>query len=393
MQILKTSLLLAAFTAAGATPETSKLFVRHVDPESGIESLILKPKMHSFNQQSIYFTCKSFTLDGRFLLFFASDGETGEKRLACIDFEQDRAFDTGINGQLPFLDVARNELFYTDKRGFVRRDLSIDPLKDIRLCDFPAELKPEGIAVQRYFTHLTLSPDRRLAFLDSCIGGRNVQGTIDLATGKYEKWGEAPFCANHGQFNPVDPTMAMVAWEGCWLGEVGANYKQYGAIYPRMWIVQKGYRYRLIPTVQNYATHEKWSEDGKGVYFCSKKGVWYHEIATDRQFCISPSHAVHANLTADNKYVAWDGELEPNYRGCRWRVGFHNRDTGKDVWIHSSRPALNPRARESIMHPDPHPTFVCGDRYVVCTINNADGHMDLSLTPVATLVAATGGAR
>ena len=47
---------------------------------------------------------------------------------------------------------------------------------------------------------------------------------------------------------------------------------------------------------------------------------------------------------------------------------------------------------ESNLHPDPHPQFVCGDRYVVCTINNADGHMDLAVTPVPQLIEMTSAA-
>ena len=34
-----------------STPETSKLFVRHVDPITGVESYLLKPGIFSFHQQ------------------------------------------------------------------------------------------------------------------------------------------------------------------------------------------------------------------------------------------------------------------------------------------------------------------------------------------------------
>ena len=47
--------------------------MKRVDPYSGVVSYLLKPKIHSFSQQNIYFTNKSVTDDGRFLLFAAAD--------------------------------------------------------------------------------------------------------------------------------------------------------------------------------------------------------------------------------------------------------------------------------------------------------------------------------
>jgi hypothetical protein len=70
-------------------------------------------------------------------------------------------------------------------------------------------------------------------------------------------------------------------------------------------------------------------------------------------------------------------------------VAFWNRETGRGVWIYSTRPALMPREKQSRLHPDPHPHFVMNGRYVVCTANNADGHMDLYVTPVDQLVKMT----
>ena len=378
-------------SAAPVAPERSRLFVPHTDPESGVVSYLLKPKCHAFNQQSVYFTCKSMTDDGRFLLFYGSEGEGCEKTLTLVDLETETFLDLDKGQGLPFLDVKADVLYYLNGKAaeFRRRDLLVDPHKEHKLCDLPPELRPEGGDVGYVLCHLTLTRNHDKAFCDSCVRGRFIHGLVDLKTGKYEPWGETPFCANHGQLNPANDRMAMVAWESCWTGEVGNRYKKYGAVYPRIWVVEPGNRFRLIPSVRNYATHEKWSEDGTGIYFCSKGGVFFHELATDKQYCVSPLHAVHATMTADNRYVTFDGEHEPNYRGCSWRVGFTNRDTGKSIWIHSRRPPLNPRERPSTLHPDPHPTFICNDRYIVCTINNADGHMDLSITPVAPLVEKT----
>ena len=48
-----------------------------------------------------------------------------------------------------------------------------------------------------------------------------------------------------------------------------------------------------------------------------------------------------------------------------------------------------PQDNPSRLHPDPHPHFVMNGRYIVSTANNADGHMDLYITPVKQLVEMT----
>ena len=50
------------------TPETSKLFVRHEDPETNVVSYLLNPGLVAFNQQSLYFTAKSMIDDGCFIV-------------------------------------------------------------------------------------------------------------------------------------------------------------------------------------------------------------------------------------------------------------------------------------------------------------------------------------
>ena len=69
----------AASGAAMRSPETSSLFRRHVDGGSGVVSYVLEPGRLAHNQQSVYFTAKSMTDDGRFLLFDVSDDEFAVK--------------------------------------------------------------------------------------------------------------------------------------------------------------------------------------------------------------------------------------------------------------------------------------------------------------------------
>ena len=66
----------AANIAAGMkTPATSKLFVKFADPKTGVISYLVKPGSIAFNQQSLYFTAKSMTDDGRFLVFSVCNDE------------------------------------------------------------------------------------------------------------------------------------------------------------------------------------------------------------------------------------------------------------------------------------------------------------------------------
>ena len=65
----------ANIAAGMKTPATSKLFVKFVDPKTGVVSYLVKPGSIAFNQQSTYFTAKSMTDDGRFLVFSVCDDE------------------------------------------------------------------------------------------------------------------------------------------------------------------------------------------------------------------------------------------------------------------------------------------------------------------------------
>ena len=114
---MKIAIMFAGFclAATASTPETSPLFKRHVDRSSGVVSYVLEPGRFAHNQQSIYFTAKSMTDDGRFLVFDVSDDEFAvrdgkhvkvKKQKAVIDFMRDKVILLlGIGGQIPFVDV------------------------------------------------------------------------------------------------------------------------------------------------------------------------------------------------------------------------------------------------------------------------------------------------
>ncbi len=396
------------------TPATSKLFERRIDPESGVVSYALSGGVAT-NVQSIYFTAKSMTADGRFLLVDVSRNERlndfdasgrplvkrppNPKHKALVDFLKDELVHLPeIDGQIPFVDVKDDYVVYYRDRAFYRRDFR-DPAEERRLCAFPAELL-RGVKRIRYpFTHLTLTPDRAKAFLDSGLvmedGSTNyVQGVLELATGKYTSWGRTDFFANHGQMNPARDDIAMCAWEACWKTPDGKAYSAaHGGLYPRMWLVRPDGSREMVPAREkNSATHEIWDDDGLGFSWCGR-GVWHQslaDLASGRQECLCPdTKATHCMFSADMRYAVYDTSPAEWWRGCPWNVKFYNRETRRAVEVYSKRPASMPRWRESRLHPDPHPHFSGDGRWVISTASSARGNMEVYLTAVDQLVERT----
>ena len=398
------------------TPETSSLFERHVDPANGVVSYRLKSGLADENQQSTYFTCDSMTEDGRFLIFTACKNEfthpelapvTREKlgrRTVMVDFAKDGIVDFGIDMGIPFVDAKTDQLWYVRKNGgtyrggaICRRDLKVDPMKDVVECEIPSEIFA-GVTNEHYLTtHITLTRDRRRAFVAVHMDDRFEQGMIDFGTGRWEKWGSTPFYANHDQLCPADDNLALVAWEDCWKTPDARAFMRERGWYPRLWLLRSDGSREFVPSrIINNATHERWTQDGKGFYFCAPgsvggSGVIYHDLATGRQECVCPRRCMHATMTRDGKYVVYDNyKPSPKYfRGRAFEVGFWNRSTRRGLFVQPMGEPLATPEKPSILHPDGHPTFVGGDRYVVWTVTNADGHMDLALAPVEPLVTRT----
>ena len=397
------------------TPETSNLFVKNVDKISGVVSYILKPGLVGHNQQSIYFTAKSMTDDGRFLVFDVSEDEfaekdgkhvsinTGTREKAVVDFAKDEIIIMpGIGGQIPFIDVKNDQIVYMDKRGVFKRELKTDPKKEIPVCGLPPELTPRITnAWVQFHTHLTATRDRKKFLCDANINRTHMIGLVDGDTGTFEKWGivDAEFASNHGQLNPANDREALGAWEFSWekhrwnkertkLMRTPIAYDDYCY---RLWTWHPGYDFiNYAPIEGGYATHENFSADGTSFYWCCN-GVYQHDLKTGLQECLVPVYAGHAFQSDDRAGVVFDQPAEGWYRGVPWNVWFSNQSNGKRILIHSPHGAYAQRDNPSNLHPDPHPQFVCNDRYVVCTLCEV-GRLNLSVTPTKQLYDLTAGA-
>lgn len=385
-------------------PEKSSLFEVRVDPVSGVVSYALNYGAPDDNKQSLYFISKSMTEDGRYLVFWYNEGNElkenmGARRQMLADLKTDTVYDMGPAGMTPYIECKQNYMVYGDpNRGFFRRDFA-NPEVEVKLCDIPEELSSLG-RIARLATHLTLTMDRKKAFLDTEIRteeGKNryIQGMLNLETGEWDLWGETDWNCNHGQLNPTDDSLALCAWESAWDAK-GKAFQEETGWYPRMWLVRKGEK-TLIPAEDiNFASHEIWDDDGKGLSWCGhgwmvpEQCVYHHDLETgEQEVWAAVEGARHNSCSPDNKYVVIDQAPEKWWRGGKWRVAFYNRETDKYVWLYSTREPLVPEEKQSRLHPDPHPHFVMNGRYVISTANNADGHMDLYLTPVDQLIEMT----
>jgi len=413
-QLTLSLLLTTASALAMSTPETSKLFVERVDPESGIRSYMLRPGIYSENQQSTYFVMKCMTDDGRFMIFLANPKESDQpdndksdsinKGLAVIDFETEtiRPLRPRTRKGGFYVDTAASKIYTVNENdGFLVYDLNAGydeadgGYKYRKLCDFPKSLL-EGGTLKSITTHMTLTHDRARAFILPCLerpDGTKLRraGCVVLATGEWEEWLQPYFFANHDQINPVFDDVAMCAWEESWL-EPGITFSKQIGYSPRMWHLYKDGRTEYIPPFRcnGEPTHETWTRDGLGHYWVSKPfGVWYMDLKTGNQRRLSPYYAEHPNVTDDRNYIVYDQKPRGWWRGAAQRVGFWNNLTKRNVWIYGTSAPLCPSTPGSRLHPDAHPQFTCNDKYVVCTICQADGHMDLLVTPTASLIAAT----
>ena len=376
------------------TPETSKLFRKFVEPRSGVVSYVLETRIAE-NQQSLYFTQKSMTEDGRFIVLYLSGGKRGNtKSFAMVDLLSDEILPLEISGGHPFLDTRTAILYWFEPSGLHKMNLRASPRQRVRLCDIPQQLKAEGESVRSLATHLTLTSDRSKVFMDARVDDRFIQGMLDIKTGQFEKWGEESVCVNHGQVNPVNDRLALCAHETRWTDSRNVQHRiqNIDGVYPRLLLVEPNSKRRIVPPMTNYATHEHWAADGKGFYYCTHRkeyGVYYYDLSSGRQQRVAPVHAAHATMSTDHRYFTYDYSVGPWYRGCSWQVGFYNAATRKEIFLYTVLPAFNSKENPSKLHPDPHPQFVCGDKYIICTINHGDGRMDLSTTPVSPLIEKT----
>lgn len=377
------------------TPETSKHFAKWVDPESGVTSYVLKTRVAP-QQQSFYFVNRSMTADGRFLWFYCITPPSGARTMGLVDFKTDEVHgfpQISFQPASPFVDPKTGDLYWTNREGVFRHSPAPDgenhQVTRVPEC-FP---KPEQRLYQ-LVCHLTRNASGTRFFLDARVDNQSLCGDLDIATGAYTEWGRSEPMFNHAQFSPTDDSLVLICkefWNDAVTGERHGIPTNADGVYERLWLWRKGAAPELVPPINGGgATHEWWSGDGKRFYYCAypKHGIACYELETGRQHMVTTERATHAHSSLDDRYFVFDQSIGRQYRGCAWKVFFHNTRTGRTICIVTCNPEYNTPEKPSTWHPDPHPQIVANDRYVVSTLN-IDGAMNVLVTPLAPLVELT----
>lgn len=379
------------------SPETSKNFTPWLDPKSKIRSFILTKRAAPL-QQSFYFVNRSMTNDGRYLWFYCAFPPAGDanygRTLAVMDFVQDQVYhypETQFLDASPMVDLDSGEVFWCNKSDIWKRGPR--PQDSLwHIAKLPETLK-KG-AVHRIATHLTYSASKKELSIDAEIGNRSYVGSISLKTGQFSLWQQFDYCYNHAQFHPRDPNLMLLA-QDYWFGKAaGVMHRierdRYGKL-KRMWLLRKGKTALSVKPKWAAASHEWWSSDGKYIYYIdNKNGTVRINWRTQEKTLINPYGRWHGHSSINNHYFVADNIADKNgfFRGCAANVSFYNGSTGKKVDIVTMAPALSTRKNPSVYHVDPHPQFVCNDRYIIYT-TYVLGHIDVAVVKTSDLIRAT----
>lgn len=372
------------------TPETSRLFEKWVDPVSGVESYILSRKI-TRQQQGFYFTNDCMTEDGRYLWFYVGLLPGSPKMLGVVDFEADDLWimeDTLNNGSSPYVDTKTGEVYFTYGATVYRRA----PQRDAQTEKIGTVPSQTGAAIRFCSTHLTRTPDGKEFFLDLVEGVNTCYtGTMDIETGVFTKWADHALHTNHGQINPQNPDLALCAcdyWTNHLTGEYNLIPSDENGNYLRLWTVTRDGKQTTYPPHNGFATHEYWSADGKKIFYNNFNGIQRINLETGAHECVHPTCAWHSFATADEKYFVYDAKKtteEAFYRGGPACVRFVEAETNKEIDVISYLPPLGTPEEPFNYHPDPHPRFVCGEKYVVYT-TTVRGTMDVAVVKVDHLI-------
>ena len=380
---------------------TSKHFTRVIDKVTGVPHYVLTTRMTAY-QQGFYFINNSMTSDGRYLWFCAAAApiySTMDRNLGYVDFLTDEVvicYDVLFDSATPYVDANTGEVFYTrGKAIYARRPGKNEVAR--KLCT----VSIDGY-VYKLATHLTMTSDKKHFFLDvSRIDFGCIQGTVEIATGKFTEWSRAPLGTNmnHGQINPKNDSLALCAYDGWSSLDSGEHhripYDEEGR-YQRLWTLTADGGRKMHPAMHNYATHEWWSADGKKIYYCCDKyGIYGIDLESGEDIAILEGiDPWHAHSSKDDSLFVYDEKKLERYggkwyRGCPAALNFLNRRTGKHLVVISEMPENgHTPENQNAYHIDPHPRFTENEKYIVFTTTELGG-CDLGICVVDDLLELT----
>jgi len=388
------------------TPFNSKLFTTHIDPVSNIRISVLSARVAPI-QQGFYFINSGWSDDKRFYWFQCAFPPAVSHVLAVIDFLTDeiRYFPETQGGTMGIVDGRTGNLYWGNIYGIYMRTPYPDD-KPVQIAKLPEECRKA--VPKQVGTHITFTPDHKELLVDIMMPNDTIIGTFDIATGAFQEWYRTDgLYYNHAQMNPVDPDVCLCAHEHSYDGKKGVSVKPplENGIYPRLNIITRNGKRKMIPPMGNYATHEWWAPDGKSIFYCNSTYRGEKEVTaiiaqdfldgSDPQIVcrVVPggSTIAHGSCSADQKYFVFDG-FEPNkwWRGAVTMLYFCNRETGKQICFLSKNPVVEGWTPENPCpyHIDPHPRFVLNDSLITFTTTIC-GRVDVAMVSVEELIEAT----
>lgn len=392
------------------TPYNSRHFTTYIDPESKIHIAVLSTHVAPI-QQGFYFVNSCMSDDGRFLWFYCAYPPAAGHSLAVLDFLTDEIYhfpETAGGGWL--VDPRNGNVYWGCSQGIYMRTPNPQD-KPILIARLPEKCRRAG--TNGAGTHLTFTADYKELLVDIQTPLGSVIGTFDIVSGKFMEWYETapgiPY--DHAQMNPVNRDMCMCAHEYTYDSKVGGYVPpaMVDGIYPRLQLITRDGKRRMLKPCGNYATHEWWAPNGESVYYCNgnyeEDGKKISIIAKDNLDGSEPEIVCrvnvpggngtwHAHCTSDESCFVMDGSYPDGelswWRGCASMIHFYNKKTRKLFKFLTRNPVVEGWTPEnpSIYHIDAHPRFILGDS-LICFTTTVYGRVDVAFVSVEQLVEAT----
>lgn len=366
-------------------PSTSSLFEKWKDPDSGVESYILKKHIAPL-QLSFYFTNTSYTNDGRYYWFYCVFPPSLGRFLGCLDFQTNQLHyfpETEFNDASPMVDLSTGEAYWISNKGLYKKEPGENGvLTQVNTIDIV-----KGRYSVRTATHLTFNAAKTSVNIDAHCGSEWITGEFPLDGSPFIPWEKFGVCYNHAQFSPVDSDLQLIAqdhWRDPYTG-FQIPYKN------RIWLIRKGEKaYPVYDDSYKQVgrhCHEWWSADGKRIYYVDYDlGTEYYEIATGKRVNVWPNGTCHSHCDKTGAYFVGDIGTYTWDKGCK--VAFYNSETGKEIDIVSNLPVGQFGKRADPYHADPHPQFCFHDKYI-CYTTTVAGLQTVAFVAVEQLIRKT----
>jgi hypothetical protein len=367
--------------------DDSELFSPVADPETGIAIYVLSRKVAPV-QEAFYFVNDSMSRDGRYLWFYCAFPPSGSaaygRTLGVVDFAagEVRHFpDTQFGEASPYVDIDTGDVYWQSDRTLWKRSPAHDAPVEL-VNRIPDDLIG-GRQVLRAATHLTRSANGREFFVDLGLQMQWLFGSLPVDGGDFELWHRFDRLYDHAQFSPTDPDEVLFAEELHADPITGLTFP----VENRLWVIRRGGAPRpILPEPTRGVSHEWWDGGGKHVWCVSGNETWRVRVSDGEIERVEfPRNCWHSHCSIDGRLIVGDTHTR-YHRGAASGVQFLNRDTGKDI-VFVENPERSDYAGRHY-HIDPHPRFVCDDRYVVFT-TTVRGQIDLAIVPAERLIERT----